>query len=59
VRSVAQELSLAPNLTVAENLRIPSATCGPAWARRPGRGIARRSTRCFRHGIDADAPWRT
>ncbi|EPX85675.1 sugar ABC transporter ATP-binding protein [Salipiger mucosus] len=57
VRSVFQELSLCPNLTVAENLRIShSALKGPGW-RRPARAEIRQSldTVFPDHGIDPDA----
>ncbi|MDF0601720.1 sugar ABC transporter ATP-binding protein [Psychromarinibacter sp. C21-152] len=57
VRSVFQELSLCPNLTVAENLRIShSGLKGPGW-RRPARAeIARSLDTIFPgHGIDPDA----
>jgi ribose transport system ATP-binding protein len=57
VRAVAQELSLAPNLSVAENLRIPQRDLrGLVW-----RGQARARIRAALdevfpgHGIDADA----
>ncbi len=57
VRSVFQELSLCPNLTVAENLRIPH-----PGLKRPGwRRIARAEIRASLdavfpgHGIDADS----
>jgi ribose transport system ATP-binding protein len=57
VRAVAQELSLAPNLTVAENLRVPQRDLrGLFW-----RGRARTRVRAALdavfpdHGIDADA----
>jgi ribose transport system ATP-binding protein len=57
VRWVAQELSLAPNLTVAENLRLPQRDLrGLRW-----RALARARIRAALdavfpdHGIDADA----
>ncbi|MEM9637536.1 MAG: ATP-binding cassette domain-containing protein, partial [Pseudomonadota bacterium] len=56
VRSVFQELSLCPNLTVAENLRISHhALKGMSW-RRPARAEIRASLdEIFpNHGIDAD-----
>lgn len=56
IRSVSQELALAPNLTVAENLRIPQRDLrGLMW-----RGLARTRIRSALnevfpdHGIDAD-----
>ncbi len=58
VRSVFQELSLCPNLTVAENLRIShSALKGMNW-RAPARAEIRAALdQVFPgHGIDADAP---
>lgn len=57
VRSVFQELSLCPNLTVAENLRIThSALHGPGWRRRARQEIAQALDTVFPgHGIDADA----
>ncbi|RMD90127.1 MAG: sugar ABC transporter ATP-binding protein, partial [Alphaproteobacteria bacterium] len=57
VRCVFQELSLCPNLTVAENLRImhPSVR-GPGWRRRASRIILEALERIFPgHGIRADA----
>ena len=57
LRSVAQELSLAPNLTVAENLRIPQRDLkGLAW-RRAARGRIRTSLdQIFPgHGIGTEA----
>ncbi len=57
VRSVFQELSLCPNLTVAENLKIShSALKGPGW-RRTARAEIRASldTLFPGHNIDADA----
>ncbi|MCB1332737.1 MAG: sugar ABC transporter ATP-binding protein [Roseivivax sp.] len=57
VRSVFQELSLCPNLTVAENLRISHrALKGPGW-RRPARAEIRQSLDAIfpGHGIDPDA----
>lgn len=57
VRSVFQELSLCPNLTVAENLRIShSALKGPNW-RRPARAEILKSLDTIfpGHGIDANA----
>lgn len=57
VRSVFQELSLCPNLTVAENLRISHpALKGPGW-RRPARAEIRAALDAVfpGHGIDADA----
>lgn len=57
VRSVFQELSLCPNLTVAENLRIShSALKGPGW-RRPARAEIRASldTVFPGHSISANA----
>ncbi|ANT62653.1 ABC transporter ATP-binding protein [Salipiger sp. CCB-MM3] len=58
VRSVFQELSLCPNLTAAENLRIShSALRGLNW-RPPARAEIRAALdQVFPgHGIDADAP---
>lgn len=57
VRSVAQELSLAPNLTVAENLRIPQRDLrGLWWRHRARERIGRALDEVFpRHGIAADA----
>ncbi|WP_300439798.1 sugar ABC transporter ATP-binding protein [uncultured Mameliella sp.] len=57
VRSVFQELSLCPNLTVAENLRIShSALKGPNW-RRPARAEIGTSLDTIfpGHGIDPNA----
>ncbi|MDU9003695.1 sugar ABC transporter ATP-binding protein [Sedimentitalea todarodis] len=57
VRSVFQELSLCPNLTVAENLRISHvALKGPNW-RRPARAeiVQSLDTIFPGHGIDANA----
>ena len=57
VRSVFQELSLCPNLTVAENLRIShSGLKRPGW-RRTARAEIRQSLDTIfpGHGIDADA----
>ncbi|WP_418591875.1 sugar ABC transporter ATP-binding protein [Ponticoccus sp. (in: a-proteobacteria)] len=57
LRSVFQELSLCPNLTVAENLRISHpALKGPGW-RRPARAEIRAALDAVfpGHGIDADA----
>ncbi|MDV7144812.1 sugar ABC transporter ATP-binding protein [Tropicimonas sp. TH_r6] len=57
VRSVFQELSLCPNLTVAENLRISNrGLTGIGW-RRPARKVITESLdRIFPgHGIDPDA----
>ncbi|PHP65790.1 ABC transporter ATP-binding protein [Zhengella mangrovi] len=57
VRSVFQELSLCPNLTVAENLRIShTALTGPGWRRRARAEIGASLDTIFpNHGIDADA----
>ncbi len=54
VRSVFQELSLCPNLTVAENLRIShAALTGPGWRRRARAEIAQALDEVFPgHGID-------
>ncbi|MDD7973723.1 sugar ABC transporter ATP-binding protein [Roseinatronobacter alkalisoli] len=56
VRSVFQELSLCPNLTVAENLRIShSGLCGPGWRRAARAEIARTLDTVFPgHGIDTE-----
>ena len=57
VRSVAQELSLAPNLTVAENLRVPQRDLrGLTW-RRTARGRIRAALdEVFPgHGIDTES----
>lgn len=56
VRCIFQELSLCPNLTVAENARIfhPSLT-GFGWKRRAGRLIRDKLDEVFPgHGIEAD-----
>ncbi|MFZ7091998.1 sugar ABC transporter ATP-binding protein [Primorskyibacter sp. 2E233] len=57
VRSVFQELSLCPNLTVAENLRIShSALKGIGWRRTARAEIAQSLDTVFPgHGIDANA----
>lgn len=57
VRSVFQELSLCPNLTVAENLRISHADLrGPGWRRRARVEISAALDQVFPgHGIDPDA----
>ncbi|WP_417724426.1 sugar ABC transporter ATP-binding protein [Salipiger sp.] len=57
VRSVFQELSLCPNLTVAENLRIShSALSGAGWRRAARTEILRALDTVFPdHGIDPDA----
>lgn len=57
VRSVFQELSLCPNLTVAENLSISHPMLRGAGWRRPARAEIRLSldTVFPGHGIDADA----
>lgn len=57
VRSVFQELSLCPNLTVAENLRISHAGLkGPGWRRRARAEISASLDEVFPgHGIDPDA----
>lgn len=57
IRSVAQELSLAPNLTVAENLRIPQRDLrGLAWRRLARARIRASLDEVFPgHGIHADA----
>jgi ribose transport system ATP-binding protein len=57
IRCVFQELSLCPNLTVAENTRIlhPS-IAGWGWRRRAGELIRRKLDEIFPgHGISADA----
>ncbi|WP_299500661.1 sugar ABC transporter ATP-binding protein [uncultured Roseobacter sp.] len=56
VRSVFQELSLCPNLTVAENLRIShNALKGIHWRRQARREICASLDEVFpNHGIDAD-----
>ncbi|WP_439561498.1 sugar ABC transporter ATP-binding protein [Roseinatronobacter sp.] len=58
VRSVFQELSLCPNLTVAENLRIShSGLRGPGWRRAARAEIARTLDAVFPgHGIDTETP---
>ncbi len=57
VRSVFQELSLCPNLTVAENLRISHAALkGPGWRRAARAEIGQSLDAVFPgHGIEADA----
>ncbi|WP_121066624.1 sugar ABC transporter ATP-binding protein [Chachezhania antarctica] len=57
VRSVFQELSLCPNLTVAENLRIShSALKGPGWRTRARAEISESLNTIFPgHGIDPNA----
>ncbi|WP_424986866.1 sugar ABC transporter ATP-binding protein [Microbulbifer sp. S227A] len=57
VRSVFQELSLCPNLTVAENLRIShAALSGLNWRRAARAEIGQSLDAIFPgHGIDADA----
>ncbi|KUP90790.1 sugar ABC transporter ATP-binding protein [Tritonibacter horizontis] len=58
VRAVFQELSLCPNLTVAENLRVshPGLT-GLRWRRAARAEIGASLDRVFPdHGIDVDAP---
>ncbi|MFW2541214.1 sugar ABC transporter ATP-binding protein [Primorskyibacter sp. 2E107] len=57
VRSVFQELSLCPNLTVAENLRISHAALkGPGWRRRARTEILSSLDTVFPgHGIDPDS----
>ena len=57
VRSVFQELSLCPNLTVAENLRIShSNLSGLGWRRRARIEVSAALDRVFPgHGIDTDA----
>ncbi|MCR8828236.1 ATP-binding cassette domain-containing protein [Pseudosulfitobacter koreensis] len=57
VRSVFQELSLCPNLTVAENLKIShSALKGPGWRRSARAEIRASLDEIFPdHGISADA----
>ncbi len=57
IRSVAQDLSLAPNLTVAENLRIPQRDLrGLFWRGRARSRIRAALEEIFPgHGIDADA----
>jgi ribose transport system ATP-binding protein len=56
IRSVAQELSLAPNLTVAENLRIPQRDLrGLAWRGRARARIRTALDEVFPgHGIPVD-----
>ncbi len=56
VRSVFQELSLCPNLTVAENLRISHANLkGPNWRRQARAEIVQSLDMIFPgHGIGAD-----
>ena len=58
VRSVFQELSLCPNLTVAENLRIAhSGLRGPGWRRAARAEISASLDAVFPgHGIDPGAP---
>ncbi len=57
VRSVFQELSLCPNLTVAENLRISHTSLSGLNWRRAARAEIRQSLDTIfpGHGIDADA----
>ncbi len=57
VRSVFQELSLCPNLTVAENLRISHSDLrGPGWRKPARREIAQALDTVFPgHGIDTDS----
>jgi len=57
IRCVFQELSLCPNLTVAENTRVlHPAIRGIGWRRRAGRLISGQLDAVFpRHGIAADA----
>ncbi len=57
VRAVAQELFLAPNLSVAENLRLPQRDLrGLLWRGRARARIRAALDRVFPgHGIDADA----
>lgn len=57
IRSVAQELSLAPNLTVAENLRIPQRDLrGLSWRKLARARIHASIDKVFPgHGIHADA----
>jgi ribose transport system ATP-binding protein len=57
VRSVFQELSLCPNLTVAENLRIAHRSMtGAGWRRRARAEIGESLDTIFPgHGIDPDA----
>ncbi len=56
IRCVFQELSLCPNLTVAENARIMHANLsGFGWRRRAGRLIAAKLDEIFPgHGISPD-----
>ena len=56
IRSVSQELALAPNLTVAENLRIPQRDLrGLRWRGRARTRIRSALDEVFPdHGIDAD-----
>ncbi|WIX32021.1 sugar ABC transporter ATP-binding protein [Salinicola sp. JS01] len=57
IRSVFQELSLCPNLSAAENLRIAHPTLkGLGWRRRAGAEIRASLDQVFPgHGIDTDA----
>jgi ribose transport system ATP-binding protein len=57
IRCVFQELSLCPNLTVAENARIPhQAIVGPGWQKRAGELIRRKLDEIFpNHGIATNA----
>jgi ribose transport system ATP-binding protein len=57
IRCVFQELSLCPNLTVAENTRIlHSSIAGWGWRRRAGGLIRGKLDEIFPgHGISADA----
>ncbi|WP_110675186.1 sugar ABC transporter ATP-binding protein [Salinicola sp. RZ23] len=57
IRSVFQELSLCPNLSAAENLRIAHPTLkGLGWRRRAGAEIRTSLDQVFPgHGIDTDA----
>ncbi|HVG46864.1 MAG TPA: sugar ABC transporter ATP-binding protein [Rubellimicrobium sp.] len=56
IRSVSQELALAPNLTVAENLRIPQRDLrGLTWRGRARTRIRAALDEVFPgHGVDAD-----
>ncbi|MCX7888472.1 MAG: sugar ABC transporter ATP-binding protein [Rhodobacteraceae bacterium] len=56
VRTVFQELSLCPNLTVAENLRIPDHDlAGPGWRRRARAAVRESLAQVFPgHRIDPD-----
>jgi ribose transport system ATP-binding protein len=56
IRCVFQELSLCPNLTVAENTRIShAALSGPGWQKRSRALIGAKLDEIFPgHGIDAD-----